>query len=348
MFARTLFFLRRFEEAAHQYEGTRSDLYSQGSDMSNDGPHAVKSWIAQWNVRFCVALCYRLAGKVDAAVSALAFLPVATDTATSARSHEERHLPFGAASWGARWYSEEARYEEAVRCLRQEADLMIPERWELSALMALVETIGDREKTTESLMCHLAESPAIYQFAKSVMAESWLPFLRLHPDSQNRWLIAAFRANAPAPIPGLGSIQAAEAIQDYGWATEYELRSRIFVPFRESLRRNPDALAEARRDADSFGPTHKLCKFVLVAQNPAIEFGTMLETLKQAQHSAIPVYVRLQAFVGVRAPRLNGVLKDLAAAVRLRNEATHGPPKFRADDVREMATHCKTVIGALY
>jgi hypothetical protein len=340
MLARTQFCLGRLQVAAETFESVRREIVPMPTPLG-----------VGWPVAFMCALCHRLAGDTEAAVTSLSGYAAQLKQLSEKTEGPLRTLlhPYGINWWIAKWYSEDGKYEEAARFLRMEVESTLSpmESWELSALTVLGETITIREGAVHAVRQYLAEKPRELDFLVKLITDVWPTFERLLPDSQKAWIAAAFIASSVAPIPHVESRLMSEAIREYGLSVEHELRMRLFIPFRDELQKNSDALRTVKDDKRTYGQTSGLYRFV-ADREPIIEFGAMHHALEQCQHSVVQTEVWFHSHVAKMAPKLFELLPALKRAVEFRTPATHKFPDFTEVEVREMAKNCKNVLDALY
>jgi tetratricopeptide (TPR) repeat protein len=340
--ARTLFCLEQFEEAAETYDAlAKMNLVLEDPLLGEaDG-----DW--EWLLCFHRCLCLKGAGKHDAAISALAEF-AERRTVRLPDPINKIFSTWGTGWWIAKWYSEQGRYHQAAQFLKTELESLLspPESWQLSTILVLESVVQDQERPAETARQHLASHPDIQQIMRSMISDLWPVFGFLSQESVLHWLAAVHLSFADCPLRDARGIWLNNAIREYGWVFENELRTRVFDTFRAEVQQDRARIKQAQADFDTF--SQKFYRFLAKTKEPQIELGGMVFAVEQSQASLVATDIDFAKFLQNVAPQLHDALPEMKKALSLRNDATHKNLVFGPQEVREMAGACRTILERLY
>ena len=343
--ARSLFYLRNFGRAAAAYLRTRTDKVefatSEGSSKED----------FEWELWFQVALCRRLDGDRQGAIDTLAeFIESKKQTVAQSLSDLEPilHLlrPSGMSWWIAKWYSEQGNYHRAAEALRDELDSKTspPETWQLSTILVLDEVVRRQESDAEAVRAYISSNSEMQLVLGSVVSQFWPTFMNLLQDSRVHWLSALWHSFADCPLPAVRPVWFRDAVKEYGWVVEHEMKARIFDPFRSTVQTDASLSKSAAADLRTY--EQKFYRF-LVMKSPEIEFGAMVAAVERCTASVVATDVTFRRFLELKFPSVAANLKALKAAAELRNRATHTDSGFSPETLNEMSRTCRIALDAI-
>lgn len=236
LIARTLFCLGRFEEAAEAYDALAKAGPSLQNPINGEPDH---EW--EWLLCFHRCVCLRRAGQPDAAIDALAQFGE-RQAIRLPDPINKNFRTWGTGWWIAKWHSEQGRYLEAAQYLKAELDSYFspPESWQLSTILVLESVARDEAALAATTRQYIADRPDIQQIMTGIISDMWPTYGSLSPDSALHWLSAVHLSFGECPLKDLKNIWLSNAVREYGWVLEQELKARIFSVFFEEVRSNPD------------------------------------------------------------------------------------------------------------
>ncbi len=320
--ARALFVLGRFKEAAEAY-GELEDADRFSPTVFSELGYG--DW--EWSLRMNRCLCLRKTGEHDTAIKLLE------------EFRGRRPIADGVAWWIAQWYSEQGRYHDAAKWLREEleSDFAPRESWQLSTILALETVAQDQKDWGSRAREFLAATPMLDRALRSVISELWPTFSALSKESAERWLGAEWMRSMQTKE--FERSLEASVVREYAWVVEYELKSRVFCRFREELKKSRELFEQATKD------WYKNIKF-LTQKDEVFTLGDMLAAFKDTQVSNEKTDLEFARYLERSAPRFKeayaDVLKTLKTVSQLRNMESH--PNPNQADVREMARACRKVL----
>jgi len=336
-----LFCLGRFEEAAETYDAlAKAGLVFKDAILGEEEP----DW--EWQLCFQRCLCLKGAGKHDTAINSLTEF-AELHTVRLPDPLNKTISTWGTGWWIAKWYSEQGRYHEAAQFLKAELESLWspPESWQLSTILVLESVVREQEGSAATARQYIASRPDIQQIISGAISNLWPAFGSLSQESALRWLTAVYLSFAECPLKDAKRIWLNNAIREYGWVFENELRTNIFDAFRLEVQQDAARIEQAQADYDEF--SDKFYRFLAKAREPQIELGGMVSAVGQSQASVVRTDVDFAKFLQRIVPQLHQAIPQMKKALSLRNKATHENTPFGPEEVQEMAAACRAILERL-
>jgi hypothetical protein len=325
VFARILYGLGEFHEAGEEYARAFSERFLFRPDVGKGEDYS-------WELSFMTALCFRYAGELERAISAL--------------QPDPGRFLMGSNWWIARWYSEEGYYDLAADQLveQSETPLSIPESWQLSTVLALAK-LSHSDDTAERFAERLAKTnPEMEGVIVGLTEQLWPSFGMLSKESKAHWLHGIAELHRAPLFPGAQGISANTAIKDFEWIVEHELRTKLFGSFRSAA-----SSGETREmvNEDYRKNSNDLFLRFLVASQPRITLGAMLFALEDCQNPRLPTYHHFRGHVASRSRQVFSKLIELKEIKQYRDPAVHTDRVFQKSDALRMERKCRGFLDTL-
>lgn len=294
LLARSYFAKGEFITAAQWYESVAEFVGTTGNLTAD-----IRRLALEASVR-----CYELADRLREAVDVLE--KCGREFPTHAGFHVHR----------ARLLARMGKFEEVADSLRaeQERNPNIGEDWRDSTILAL----GSISPSGASLFYQ--QKPETAKGIESVISAFWPGFSRLHPKTREYWIFGVYQANFHSnEQQGFSQSQAEAAVAFLAKAVEWELKTRLFNKWRDSVRQ--DASLSAVKDTDD---TAVLLRFVR-SPNPKITLGQMFQCLQRSDKSNDPALSSLRSWANKHCPDVlkSAVLDALRELSPLSGDAKH-------------------------
>jgi tetratricopeptide (TPR) repeat protein len=208
------------------------------------------------------------------------------------------------------------RFEQVADSLRaeQERNPNIGEDWRDSTILAL----GSISPSSASLFYE--QKPEVARGIDGVICGFWPGFGRLHPRTREYWVFGVYQANFHSePQQGFSQRQAEVAVTFLAKAVEWELKTRLFSNWRDSVRQNA-AFSAVNETPD----TAIVVRFVR-SPAPKITLGQMFQCLQRSDKSNDPFLSSLRSWTNNNCPNVlkSAVLNSLRELAPLSGDAKH-------------------------
>ena len=277
-----------------------------------------------------VAKCYELAGLFQEAIDALD------------KCGREFPSQSGLHTRMAMLFARMGKFDKIPECLRaeQQRNPEIGEDWRNSTILALgsVGLSGMTEDRIASLFYQV--KPELARGIESVLCSLWSQFARLSPQGRQYWAFGEYQANFHSEEQqGFWQSKMDAAVASFAKAVEWELKTRLFNEWRNSVRANTQLVAMQVTKENSI-----LLKFVRNT-NPKITLGQMFESLERASKSTDPLSYSLLSWTKAHCPDLLKTLGEGLDLAQLSGSAKHGSvPK---DKLVRAQNYARTLLNTL-
>ena len=311
-----------FWNAAKNYERVLED-----SNPTKFGTEFIK--IATYK---CIAASYHLAGETEKAEDPLK------------RCADEFPSAKGIYKELARIQAQAADFRSAYESLTKESerDPAFGENWLVSTSLALG-SVGHNSEQLDTLAERgLNSNPQLSEGLRSLVNAHWPSVDDLTPDARRKWIYGSYLILGPQ-VDLLMHQSHAEAVAiHFGTAVELELKSQVFVKFREHLSRSHDLHSLVGKER-SWGK-EKFCQF-LVNRKP-MTLGEMHHVLKDCGNPKRELWIIFKRWVQEnRRPLLNN-LWMLKRILDIHNGAKH-PGSILIEKAESMPGLCRDFLSKL-
>jgi hypothetical protein len=260
-----------------------------------------------------VAKCYELAERLPEAIDALK------------KCAQEFPTHIGLHTRMAMLFARMGKFGEITECLRaeQQRNPQVGEDWRDSTILALgsISFSGLTEDRIASLFYQL--KPELARGIESVLCSLWTEFKLLNDQTRQLWAYGVHQANFYSEEQqGFAQSRTDAAVAFFAKAVEWELKTRLFNKWGDSVRRNePPSTTNSSRSE-----TAVLLRFVTSA-NPKITLGQMYHSLRHADESSDPLLSSLRSWANKNFPNLlrnQEALNALSQLAQLSGDAKHG------------------------
>jgi hypothetical protein len=189
--------------------------------------------------------------------------------------------------------------------------------------------------------------PEIAAGIAATVQSFWPSFARLGQKTKNKWIFALHQAHFHAEADGLRAEMEETAVAWFAKAVELEVMSKIFLQFRDFVRRDSTLLHAAQEDGAYESTSAPLVKFIS-RNNPKLMLGDMAQAIKLSRNSSSCVFVELRKWIAAKCPAVDAAEnfgEDLKQLATLAGPAKHGT--VNASAVSKAQTLTRNILAVL-
>ena len=237
----------------------------------------------------------------------------------------------------------EADYRAAYESLRHEVenDPNLGEDIRVSIALALGGVAVTARNLDQVLGKYLSSHPELSEPIRSILQLQWPAFVRLGPGSATDWLFGCWSLcwlREPAEFRSNFYKSAAMA---FAKAVEAELKGRVFLPFRDTVRKSPEKIALAK--AGLSDSKNQLARFV-ADEGLVLSLGAMLHELS----TRLPgISSEFRTWMVGKHPDLVRQSPSFKGLREVRNAAAHPSGPFSKEQAEKAYVLCKRMLDLL-